>query len=123
MVVSVALALGGLAAAAIVYARQRCARREPAPPFPGLHRLLSGKYFVDEAYDRLLARPLYWVSDRVFFRLGDQEILDGSLHSPRHTRAAHRGGLSRVQTGNLHMYALFVLVGIIVAIAWSAYRG
>jgi NADH-quinone oxidoreductase subunit L len=121
--VSVALALGGLAAAAIVYggdgARAESLRRR----FPRLHHVLSGKYFVDEAYDRLLARPLYWISDRVFFRLGDQTLLDGSLHGLTALGRRTAGGLSRVQSGNLHRYALLVLVGIIVAVAWSAYRG
>ena len=45
----------------------RCARASPA-----LHRLLSGKYFVDELYERLIGRPLFWISDRVFLRLGDR---------------------------------------------------
>ena len=36
----------------------------------GLHRLLYGKYFIDELYVRLIARPLYWISDAVFLRVG-----------------------------------------------------
>ena len=33
------------------------------------------------------------------------------------------GGLSRVQNGNLHLYALLVLVGIIASLAWSWRHG
>ncbi len=85
--------------------------------------MLSGKYFVDEAYDTLLTRPLYWISDRVFFRLGDKEIIDGSLHGFAALGRRAAGGLSRVQNGNLHRYALLVLLGIVIAVAWSGYHG
>ena len=87
--------------------------------FPTLHRVLSGKYYVDEAYDALIGRPLLWVSDRVFLRLGDQTLFDGSLHGLAALSRRTAGGFSRVQNGNLHWYALLVLFGIIVALAWS----
>ena len=123
MALSIALALAGLAAAAIVYGGDGVRAESLRRRFPVLHRVLSGKYFVDEAYDRLLARPLYWISDRVFFRLGDQEILDGSLHGLAALGRRTAAGLSRVQNGNLHVYALLVLVGIIAAIAWGVHHG
>ena len=65
--------------------------------------MLSGKYFVDEAYDWLIARPLYWISDRVFLKLGDQKLFDGSLHGLAALGRRTAGGLSRVQNGNLHL--------------------
>jgi len=123
VMVSIALALGGLGAAAFVYGGDGARAERLQRRFPGLHRVLSGKYFVDEAYDRLLARPLYWLSDRVFFRLGDQEILDGSLHRLAALGRRTAGDLGRVQNGNLHLYALLVLLGIIVAVAWSGFHG
>ena len=64
-------------------------QRALGPRFATLHWLLGGKYFVDEAYDRLLGRPLYWVSDRVFLRLGDRVLLDGTLEWPCPLRAAY----------------------------------
>ncbi len=87
--------------------------------FPTLHRILSGKYYVDEAYDALIGRPLLWVSDRVFLRLGDQTLFDGSLHGLAALSRRTAGGFSRVQNGSLHWYALLVLFGIIAALAWS----
>jgi NADH-quinone oxidoreductase subunit L len=123
LIVSIAIVLGGLGAAAFVYGGDAARAARLARRFPGLHRVLSGKYFVDEAYDRLLARPLYWISDRVFLRLGDQKLLDGSLHGIAALGRRSARGLSRVQTGNLHLYALLVLVGIVIAVAWSAQHG
>jgi NADH-quinone oxidoreductase subunit L len=123
LVVSIALAFAGLAAAAIVYGADGERAERLRRRFPGLHRVLSGKYFVDEAYDWLIARPLYWISDRVFLRLGDQKILDGSLHGLAALGRRTAGAFSRVQNGNLHLYALLVLVGIIASLAWSWRHG
>jgi len=120
---SIVVAFAGLAAAAFVYGdagdRAEALRRR----FPGVYRVLSGKYFVDEAYDALIARPLYWVSDRVFLKVGDQKIFDGTLHGLAALGRRTAGGLSRVQNGNLHLYALLVLVGIIGSLAWSWHHG
>jgi NADH-quinone oxidoreductase subunit L len=85
--------------------------------------VLSGKYYVDEAYDWLIGRPLYWISDRVFLRLGDQKLFDGSLHGLAALGRRTAGDLSRVQNGNLHLYALLVLVGIIASLAWTWHHG
>ncbi len=119
LVLSVVLALVGLAAAAFVFggppARAEGLRRR----FAGLDRWLSGKYFIDELYQRLIGDPLVWVSDRVFLRLGDRRLIDGALDGM--AALGRRGGavLSRAQTGSLHLYAWFVLLGIVGALLWS----
>ena len=119
LVVSVALALAGLAAAAFLFGGAPGRADRLRLRFAGLHRWLTAKYFVDELYESVIGRPLVWVSDRVFLRLGDREILDGSLHG---LAAVGRGGgavFGRMQTGSLHLYAWFVLAGIVGALLWS----
>ena len=123
VIVSIALAFGGLAAAAYLFAGNADRAERLRRRFPTLHRVLCGKYYVDEAYDWLIARPLYWISDRVFLRLGDQKLFDGSLHGLASLGRRAAGGLSRVQNGNLHLYALLVLAGIIASLAWSLGHG
>ena len=121
--VSVALALAGLAGAAFVFGGPPSRAEGWRVRFAGIHRLLWGKYFVDELYDRLLAKPLFWVSETVFLRFGDRTILDGTLHGLASLGQRTAGVLSKVQNGSLHLYALFVLVGIVSALLWSWGRG
>ncbi|MDH4181469.1 MAG: NADH-quinone oxidoreductase subunit L, partial [Betaproteobacteria bacterium] len=123
LIFSVAIALAGLAGAWFIYGggTERSARL--AARFAALHRLLYNKYFVDEAYERCIGRPLVWLSDRVFLNLGDRVLLDGSLNGLARLAQRTAGALSRVQTGNLHLYALFVLAGGIAVLAWSFRHG
>ncbi len=123
LVVSIAIAFAGLAAAAYLYGGNAERAERLHRRFPTLHRVLTGKYYVDEAYDRLIARPLYWISDRVFLRLGDQKLFDGTLHGLAALGRRTAGTLSRVQNGSLHLYALLVLFGIIASLAWSWRHG
>jgi NADH-quinone oxidoreductase subunit L len=118
--VSVALALVGLAGAAFVFGGKAARAEGLRRAFGALHRLLAGKYFVDEAYDRLIAQPLYWISDRVFLRLGDRRIIDGTLNGLAALGQRTASVLGWVQNGSLHWYALLVAVGIIgsVALGW-----
>jgi NADH-quinone oxidoreductase subunit L len=87
--------------------------------WPTLHRILSGKYYVDELYEAVLGRPLHWISERVFLRFGDQRLFDGTLHGLAGLGQRASRVLGRIQTGNLHLYAFLVLAGLVGALAWS----
>jgi NADH-quinone oxidoreductase subunit L len=117
LVVSIVLAFAGLAGAAFVYGGTGGRAERLAARFATLHRVLSGKYYVDEAYEALIGRPLLWISDRVFLRIGDRALFDGTLHGFAALGRSAAAGLARIQNGNLHLYALLVLIGIVASIA------
>jgi NADH-quinone oxidoreductase subunit L len=119
LVLSVVLALAGLAGAAYVFGGPPGRARVLRERFAGLHRWLSGKYFVDELYEALIHRPLVWVSDAVFLRLGDRKLLDGTLDGLAALGQRSAGLLGRVQSGQLQWYAALVLIGIVGALLWS----
>ena len=118
VVIAVAIGFAGLAGAAWFYASggERAARLMPA--FAPLHRLLSGKYFVDELYAAVIGRPLTWVSEHVFLRLGDRVLIDGALNGLASLASRTSGLLGRAQTGSLHLYAFLVLAGTLACLLW-----
>ena len=118
VVLSVVLALAGLGAAVALYRRGPAKAEALAARFPRLHRLLAGKYFVDELYEALLDRPLKWISDRVFLGLGDRLLIDGSLHGMASIAQRAAGRLSRIETGSLQLYLLLALLGVVGSLAW-----
>jgi len=121
--VATAVAFAGLGLAWFVY-RDGLARGDRLRQrFAGAHRLLSGKYYVDELYEAVLGRPLHWISDRVFLVLGDRALIDGSLHGLAATAQRAAGRLSRVETGNLQTYVLLVVLGLVASLAWMWRNG
>jgi NADH-quinone oxidoreductase subunit L len=119
LVLSVVLALAGLAGAAYVFGGPPGRAEALRERFAGLHRWLSGKYFIDELYERVIGQPLTWLSDRVFLRLGDRVLLDGTLNGLAALGRRSAGWLGRVQSGQLQLYAWLVLIGMVGALLWS----
>jgi NADH-quinone oxidoreductase subunit L len=117
--IAVAIGLAGLAGAAYVYGGSGARAERLRKQFAGVHKVLYDKYYVDELYDALITRPLYWISDRIFLRLGDRALIDGTLNGMAVLAQRAAGLLGRVQTGSLHFYAFLVLAGMVAVIIWS----
>ncbi|MGV3708086.1 MAG: NADH-quinone oxidoreductase subunit L [Gemmatimonas sp.] len=119
MYVSTGIALAGAALAWFIYGNDSKRPEGLQRTFAGPHRLLSGKYFIDELYEATLGKPLVWLSENVFLKLGDRTLLDGTLNGIGSLGRAASGALGRVQNGSLHVYMLFVMIGIVGALLWS----
>jgi NADH-quinone oxidoreductase subunit L len=120
--VSIALAFAGVAIAVYMFrtpSRADAVRQRVMP----VHRLLAGRYFVDELYERTLVKPLAWISETVFLRGGDRALLDGSLHGLAAVAQRAAAMLSRAQTGSLQLYMLLVMIGIAGAVFWGWRHG
>jgi NADH-quinone oxidoreductase subunit L len=118
---SIAIALLGLGAAAWAYGADARRAQLLRPHFEALHRVLSNKYYIDELYTALIGRPLYWISDQVFVRLGDRWLLDGTLHGLAAMGKRGAAVLARVQSGALQHYMLLVLAGLVAALWWGSH--
>ncbi|HEX7375382.1 MAG TPA: NADH-quinone oxidoreductase subunit L [Steroidobacteraceae bacterium] len=123
VVFSVVVALTGLAAAIFVYGKGLARGDALAARFPRLHRLLSGKYYVDELYEAVLGRPLNWISDRIFLGVGDRLLIDGSLDGMAALTGRAAGRLSRVATGSLQFYVVLAVAGVVACVAWMWRHG
>ncbi len=119
VIASIVVAVLGLVAAAFFYAAGGARAEAVRQRAMGVHRLLYGKYFIDELYELVIGRPLYWISDALFLRVGDRIMLDGTLNGLARLAQRSAGALGRVQTGNVHLYAFLVLIGTVAALVWS----
>jgi NADH-quinone oxidoreductase subunit L len=115
---AIAIAVAGIAAAAFFFGGDAKRATAAGERFAGVGRVLANKYYVDELYEAVIGRPLHWISEHVFLRLGDRALIDGTLHA---LAAAARGGaalLARVQTGSLQLYVFLVLAGAVASLLW-----
>ena len=106
-------ALLGIGLAFVFYRRSpqipvRLARR-----FPGVYRLLLGKYYVDEAYDTVVVRPLVRVAAWTYEHV-DLPIIDGALNGSAAAAGLAGKGLNALQSGLVRDYALAFLLGAIL---------
>jgi NADH-quinone oxidoreductase subunit L len=120
---SIAIALAGLAGAAFFFGGEALPAARIKASFAGLYRVLNNKYYVDEFYDRAINRPLLWISDAVFLKVGDRLLVDGALNGLAALAQRAAGRLSRVQTGSLHKYAFMVLAGMVASLVWMWRNG
>jgi NADH-quinone oxidoreductase subunit L len=117
MGVAVIIAIAGIA---LAFARLKPARLVPkrdAQPEQGFERVVANKYYVDEFYDRAIVTKTYGLSRTFLWRVVDNGIIDGLLVNGSAAVARGFGWLgSRLQTGNVGVYAWVLVVGVLAVL-------
>jgi len=116
MAVIVALTL-----AFIAYAYSRYVSKGHVPAAEGaitngLQNTLYHKYYIDEIYNAIIVRPLYWISgvfDQVVERLG----IDGLVNASGKAVVAGSQSARRLQTGSIGFYIFAMVIGIVVILS------
>jgi NADH-quinone oxidoreductase subunit L len=108
----------GFAIAWLGYIRDTGMPERAAKQLGPVYRFLFNKWYFDELYHFLFVRPAFWLG-RKFWKVGDQGIIDrfGPNGAARLVALGSMGN-TRVQTGYLTTYALWMLVGVVGAITW-----
>lgn len=112
MYVSAALAILGIAAAYVLFVRRPTWSQTVRQAFPRTHGLLANKYYVDEAYDALIVRPL-WRLGASLYAL-DQFFIDGTLRLIVAVPQALGAALRTLQTGATQGYGVVMTGGIVL---------
>jgi NADH-quinone oxidoreductase subunit L len=78
----------------------------------GLHRWVANKYYVDEAYDAAIVRPLVSLSENALYRGIDVGLIDGAANgSARLVRGFASGVLRHFQSGLTQAYLFLMVLG------------
>ncbi|HEX4955636.1 MAG TPA: NADH-quinone oxidoreductase subunit L [Thermoanaerobaculia bacterium] len=115
---SVGVALAGIFLARRLYKdRGLAAEQAFSERAPGVQRLLEGKYFVDELYDRFIVRPTAWLA-KMCFKVVDSLVIEGSIGVGTFLTEL-TGDLARFSTtGNVRNYALYFFLGVVALFWW-----
>ena len=62
-----------------------------------------------------------WISKKVFLDLGDRALIDGTLDGMARLARRTAGVLARVQTGQLQLYLLLALAGVVGSLWWTSH--
>jgi len=114
----IAVAVIAIASRLVLGWSYRPASESPEPT--GFKRVLNRKWYVDEAYDAVVVRPLLAAS-RFFWKFVDQGIIDGAVNGfGRASRVIGWAG-AQLQTGQVNTYAFAVVVGVLILLGFVAF--
>jgi NADH-quinone oxidoreductase subunit L len=119
--VSVLVVVAGFAFALHRYKLTPVKPERVGQPSTPLRALLLNAYYVDALYDRVIVRPLFALSE-VLARVFDLGVLDGIVNGVGRAVTAGASGLRRLETGYVVNYALTMLAGAVVLVAFLLVR-
>ena len=122
MAISVLVAFSGIALAFGVWVRRPEIAERAAAQFPGLHRLLLNKYYVDEAYDAAIVHPIHRLSQDGLWRGMDVKVVDGAVNGAGQVVGGLSAVLRLVQTGSVRSYAASTFLGAVVIVGYFLWR-
>jgi NADH-quinone oxidoreductase subunit L len=120
--VSTLIAVVGIFIAYRIWVKRRIIADRLAETYPGLHRLLLNKYYVDELYDATVVQPIKVASTEGLWRGFDVTLIDGAVNGVAAIVAASATTLRRLQTGSVRTYAGSLFVGVIVILGYYLWR-
>jgi NADH:ubiquinone oxidoreductase subunit 5 (subunit L)/multisubunit Na+/H+ antiporter MnhA subunit len=118
MGVSLTIAVAGIAFAYFVWIKRRRIADNMVREFPGLHRLLLNKYYVDELYDATIVQPIKAASTEGLWRWFDVRVIDGAVNGAASIVDDSAGVLRRLQSGSVRAYAGSLFVGVVMILGY-----
>jgi len=119
MALTIGLAALGIFVAYLLYGRDdKIAERIEAG---AIYKVLAGKYYVDELYDRFFVRPFTACSNRLARRF-DPGFIDGAVNGVAASVRARSLSWRRLQSGNVQHYLFAFLAGTILILAYFLKR-
>ncbi|HKR60696.1 MAG TPA: NADH-quinone oxidoreductase subunit L [Pyrinomonadaceae bacterium] len=110
--VSVLIAATGIASGFVLFKKR---------PLLRMPSILENKYYVDEIYDAAIINPIHVVSREGLWKVFDQGVIDGILHSIGDA-VTEMGRLVRhMQAGFVRGYAAIILFGALAVIGFFTY--
>jgi NADH-quinone oxidoreductase subunit L len=122
MGVSLTIAVAGIAFAYFVWIKRRGIADNVVREFPGLHRLLLNKYYVDELYDATIVQPIKAASTEGLWRWFDVRVIDGAVNGTASIVNGSAGVLRRLQSGSVRAYAGSLFVGVVMILGYYLWR-
>lgn len=117
MLVSLGIAVLGLVVARWMYLSDTSVPDRVIQAFPGLHRLVYNKYWMDEVYDTLFVSSIVRFS-RFLWKAFDESIVDGIVNGVGALTRGVGSVLRWLETGLVKDYALSILFGVLVIIGY-----
>jgi NADH-quinone oxidoreductase subunit L len=122
MILSVAVAVAGIALAWYFFLRNRKAADRMAESFSGVHKVLENKYYVDEIYDAAVVQPVKIVSEEGLWKGVDAGVIDRIVNGVAQFVGGTSEVLRLIQSGSVRVYAASVFFGVVLVLGYYLWR-
>jgi NADH-quinone oxidoreductase subunit L len=114
---AVAIAVSGIVYAFARLKPEALVPKDQSPEATGFERVLEHKYFVDEAYDKAVVKPVVGISRRVLWKGMDAGLIDGLLVNGTGFFMRGLGWVgARLQSGQVGTYAWVLVIGVLAVL-------
>jgi NADH-quinone oxidoreductase subunit L len=117
MLVSVAIAIIGIQFAYRFYKQRTTLARDEAS-LGLVYRMSHNKFYVDEAYDKLIVQPTYTISNSFLYKIVDVKIIDGIVNGLAKLTGGTSEIIRRIQTGIVQNYAVMIVLGVLALVSY-----
>jgi NADH-quinone oxidoreductase subunit L len=121
MILSVAIAVVGLALAYLLYLRKPILLERFVDSWRRLYRTVQDKYYVDEIYQFLFVDSLKGLGTGLWKGV-DAYLIDGGVNGVAHVTRGLSGLVRQIQNGLVQSYALSMVVGGLVVMGYFVIR-
>jgi NADH-quinone oxidoreductase subunit L len=118
---SVVIAVIGIIIAYTLYIANTKIPGKFTATFPGLHRAVYNKWYMDEIYDFLIVNPCKSFGN-LLWKGFDVLIVDGIVNGVAKFVMACSAGLRGLQSGYVHNYAMGMALGVVGILAFYIFR-
>ncbi|HEY8602048.1 MAG TPA: NADH-quinone oxidoreductase subunit L [Thermomicrobiales bacterium] len=120
-IIAALLGVAGIGAAYYLYVLKPSLAANLAQRYAGIHRTLFNRYYVDQLYDSLFVRPTQ-ILGRALSN-GFERVLDGAVNGLGYLVREASVTMREVQTGYVRNYALLILGGAVLLVAYVLFSG
>ncbi|MGH7905473.1 MAG: NADH-quinone oxidoreductase subunit L [Candidatus Binataceae bacterium] len=85
------------------------------------YHALVHKYYIDEFYDLIVTRPLFWLAGTALSKGVDEEGIDGVVNGTAYTVETSGEVMRKAESGNVQHYIFVYLLGVLAIIAYYLY--
>ncbi|KYG69713.1 NADH dehydrogenase [Bdellovibrio bacteriovorus] len=121
MGVSVGLALISAIVAYQFYVKSPETPKKIADSIKPVYNLVYNKYFVDEAYFGFIINPLVSISKNTWYYI-DVNFIDKATYLAGDLARGMGSFVRSIQTGNMQQYAMYIGIGVVVALSFVIMR-
>ncbi len=99
----------------IVYAVTKFKKYETAEPSTGIAKVLENKWYIDELYDTVIVKPLYWFAS-VLKNSVEKLVIDGAVNGVGKLVGYGSRQFRLLQSGQVGSYILMMVMALVLFI-------